>query len=337
MPKYQLLDAARTEEILKLFDGQRTGWVQVGEKKWFFPYKYVEQGEKFFNFRAKPDDTWVLSYPRSGTTWTQEMVWLLSNDMDFETAKTIQLNTRFPFLEFSMFVHDELMKEFLEMNNGDPIKQKFCRDMAKPGYEEVARLPSPRFIKSHFPFSLLPGILDSGCKIVYVARNPRDVAVSWYFLNRSFKTQGYVGDFPTFWEYFRNDLTWSPYWEHLKEAWEQRHHPNVLFMFYEEMHEDFIKAIKKVAAFLGKSYPDEKISQLVQYLDIKIFRENKMVNCYEMKECGIMHNGTFIRKGGNGGWKDWFNTPELENSANKWIEDNLKDTSLRFPCVNNNE
>lgn len=28
---------------------------------------------------------------------------------------------------------------------------------------------------------------------------------------------------------------WGPYWEHLKEAWANRNHPNVLFMFYENM------------------------------------------------------------------------------------------------------
>lgn len=26
-----------------------------------------------------------------------------------------------------------------------------------------------------------------------------------------------------------------PYWSHLKEGWEHRHEPNVLFMFYEDM------------------------------------------------------------------------------------------------------
>ena len=63
---YSLLDADKSFEMLKLFKGERTGWVQVGEKKWFFPYQYTEQGEGFLNFKARPTDTWVLSYPRSG-------------------------------------------------------------------------------------------------------------------------------------------------------------------------------------------------------------------------------------------------------------------------------
>lgn len=28
---------------------------------------------------------------------------------------------------------------------------------------------------------------------------------------------------------------WTPFFEHLKEAWEKRHHSNLLFLFYEEL------------------------------------------------------------------------------------------------------
>lgn len=34
------------------------------------------------------------------TTWTQEMIWLICNDLDYETAKKITLNERFPFFEW---------------------------------------------------------------------------------------------------------------------------------------------------------------------------------------------------------------------------------------------
>ncbi|XP_066585148.1 sulfotransferase 1E1-like [Prorops nasuta] len=335
-PKYQLLDKDITAEMLKTFKGERDGWVQVGEKGWFFPYRYIEQGEKFYKFEARKDDTWVISYPRSGTTWTQELVWLLSNNLDFETARKKYLSERFPFLEFSMFNHPEVTKEFLEMNKFDSKKKELVLEIAKPGYEVLEVAPSPRFIKSHFPFSLLPGILESGCKIVYVARNAKDVAVSWYHLNKDIKTQGYQGDFPTFWNYFQNHLTpWSPYWEHLKEAWNNRNHPNVLFIFYEEMQQDLIASIKKIAKFLKKEYTDKEIETLADYLHIQNFRSNPMVNSSELKDCNIITAGAFVRNGTSGSWQDTF-TPELENKANLWIEENLKGTDFRFPCYNNN-
>ncbi|XP_043787856.1 sulfotransferase 1E1-like [Apis laboriosa] len=333
-PKYEYLNKENTKKMLKIFKGERTGWVLVGAKKWFFPHKYTIEGKGFYNFKARPDDIWVLSYPRSGTTWTQELVWLLSNDLDFKRARTELLTERFPFLEFSMFNHPEVTREFLELNKGDKDKEKLCKKIAQPGYDILEKIPSKRFIKSHFPFSLLPNILESGCKIIYIARNPKDVAVSWYYLNKAIKTQGYIGDFTTFWYYFQNNLTpWSPYWEHLKEAWTHRNHPNVLFMFYEEMQYDFSKAIKKIAKFLGKNYTEEEIKKVEDYLNIKNFRNNPMVNLSELKKCDIITSGTFVRKGQNNGWKDMF-TEELNAIANKWIEENLKGSNFSFPYFN---
>jgi hypothetical protein len=30
-------------------------------------------------------------------------------------------------------------------------------------------------------------------------------------------------------------VPWAPYWSHVIEGWDHRQHPNVLFLFYEEM------------------------------------------------------------------------------------------------------
>lgn len=43
-------------------------------------------------------------------------------------------------------------------------------------------------------------------QLVYVARNPKDVAVSWYYQHKYFRTLNFVGDFPTFWKFYKNDL-----------------------------------------------------------------------------------------------------------------------------------
>ncbi|XP_036149399.1 sulfotransferase 1E1 isoform X2 [Monomorium pharaonis] len=265
---------------------------------------------------------------------TQELVWLLANNLNFDVARKRLLSERFPFLEFSMFNHPEVTREFLLMNKDDKLKQQLCRDIAKPGYEVIAKMSSPRFIKSHFPMSMLPELLDVGCKVVYVARNPKDVATSWYFLNKAIKTQGYIGDFAMFWNYFENGLTpWAPYWTHLKEAWNLKDSKNLLFMFYEEITYDLPKAIKKIAKFLCKEYTDEEILKLAEYLDINNFKNNPMVNSSELKACKIIKENNFVRNGVNGDWKNIF-TPELNAKADKWIEENLKDTDLRFPVFN---
>lgn len=51
------------------------------------------------NMDVYDDDIWVITFPKCGTTWTQEMVWMLSNNLDYETAMSVNLINRFPFLE----------------------------------------------------------------------------------------------------------------------------------------------------------------------------------------------------------------------------------------------
>jgi Sulfotransferase domain len=55
--------------------------------------------EKIKKLKVYEDDIWVVTFPKTGTTWTQEMVWLLNNDLDYETALKIKQMERFPYLE----------------------------------------------------------------------------------------------------------------------------------------------------------------------------------------------------------------------------------------------
>lgn len=87
------------EKISSDFKGLRSGFVQVGPEQWLLPKKIINHAEDFYNFEARSDDVFVCSYPRSGTTWLKEMVWLICNNLDYESAMGRLLNERFPFLE----------------------------------------------------------------------------------------------------------------------------------------------------------------------------------------------------------------------------------------------
>lgn len=73
--------------------------MQVGPQKYFFPHKFRASAQHFWDFQARPDDVWVATFPRSGTTWTQELVWMIANDLDYAVAEREPLTKRFPFFE----------------------------------------------------------------------------------------------------------------------------------------------------------------------------------------------------------------------------------------------
>jgi hypothetical protein len=67
---------------------------------------------------------------------------------------------------FSLLIHDEMAAELLKLNAGDSEKLHIVQQISRPGYEVLNAMKSPRFIKTHFPISLLPpNLLDVGCKV----------------------------------------------------------------------------------------------------------------------------------------------------------------------------
>ncbi|XP_071581502.1 sulfotransferase 4A1-like [Temnothorax nylanderi] len=294
------------DALLKSYPTQKRGHVKIGEKKWFLPYKYVEIGSKIYNFETRPDDTWIVTYPRSGTTVTQELVWLVANDMNFEEALRRPLKDRFPFIDLDAIIDDHMYTIDLVQNQS-----------------------APRFIKSHMPFDLLPTVVNSDCKIIYVARNPRDVIISWYNFQKDMEVYQYRGTLEQFCDQFMSNHTiYEPYWEHIKEAWAVRHRKNLLFLFCEDLIKDLSGIIEKVIAFFGKTYSDKQIAKLVDHLKIENFRKNYMVN--QASISSAIKPEAFIRQGKVGGWKEVF-TAEIEEKVSKWIAHNTKDTDLTFP------
>lgn len=63
--------------------------------------------------------------------------------------------------------------------------------------ELIQNMKRPRFIKSHLPIAFLPKELwEIKPKIVYVARDAKDAAISWYHFNRqAYLYQGTLDEF----------------------------------------------------------------------------------------------------------------------------------------------
>lgn len=54
---------------------------------------------KIEQFQVRPDDIWVCTYPKSGTTWTEEILSLIVNDGDTDKTSKTLLAERVPHFE----------------------------------------------------------------------------------------------------------------------------------------------------------------------------------------------------------------------------------------------
>lgn len=55
------------------------------------PAKFGKVFEQMRKFEVRPDDIFLGGAPKSGTTWAQEMVWLINNNLNYEEAKSKNL------------------------------------------------------------------------------------------------------------------------------------------------------------------------------------------------------------------------------------------------------
>ena len=253
--------------------------------------------EQLEQFRGRPSDVIVASYPKSGTTWLQEIVWRVThcNEITSGRGSGVPLEFRFPMLELK--------------------SQKDLMEMAS-----LEDLPEPRFIKTHLHYHMLPrNVFSSGAKVLYVSRDARDVCVSSYHLARILVLQMYRGTFTEFRESFmQNKVVYGPYREHVKGYLD--HSDTVLCLTYEQMHQDRASVVRKVADFLGVSLSEEDVFNVVKLTSFEVMKENPDTNFRHWEKSGMIpkpEGGAFMRKGIVGDWRDHF-TEEESEAFMKW-------------------
>lgn len=314
----------------KMYPGERSlmvDMVRAMPYRCLLPKSYVEFAEAIYNFEVRPNDIFMITYPKSGSTWTQEMIWQIANGVDLEAGKT-NIFLRAPFLEISMLCGKAAAVPSLESDDPADKMKIFMNDSVG----STARMGDIRVIKTHLPLEMLPPKTLEVARVIAVARNAKDSVVSWFHHEQMMPVHGYQGEFDPFARmYMKGDVLYGDYWTHLRTLWKNKDHPNMCFIWYEDMVKDLRSVINEVTGFLKINLSEEKISSLLDHLSFKTMRNNDAVNMKPPK--GSMPDEqrdklNFIRKGKVGNWREYFGE-ELLKEFDAWVEKN-NDLNIGF-------
>ncbi|MFZ0479260.1 MAG: sulfotransferase domain-containing protein [Terriglobales bacterium] len=179
---------------------------------------------------VRPDDTFIVSYPRSGNTWTRFLV-----------ANLLYADRPVTFANIEHLIPDAEAQSSLYMK----------------------RVPSPRVIKSHEYFD------HRYPKVLYIVRDPRDLVLSYYNFSRKYRQitdayplESYVHDF------VNGKLTSAPWgtWAENVGTWTAARsgRPNFLLIRYEDLIEHGEIEMAKVAKFFGVDSAPEKLVAAIE-------------------------------------------------------------------------
>ena len=217
-------------------------------------------------FKVRPDDIFIVTYPRSGTTLMQHLLVLLAGR---STDDLVHISQAAPWFERSLAV-GSLTAADLE------------------------GLPSPRIFKSHLAYPWIP----RGGRTIYITRDGRDVAVSYYHFYRSHLR--YEGSFAEFFQRFLSgDLQYTSWFKHTSGWQRHRDDPRLLLIRFEELVTDQRACLEQVARFCGLPLTPARAEEIVAQCSFSFMKrhEHKFDFTTEILLESGYRLGSFLRGG----------------------------------------
>ncbi|KAG2254175.1 hypothetical protein Bca52824_084311 [Brassica carinata] len=295
------------------------------EKGWRQKEAYIEHGGHWWTqphlegclhaqefFQARPNDFFVCSYPKTGTTWLKALTFAIANRSRFDHSSNPLLKRNphelVPYIEFKLPFFPQL----------DVLNDK-----------------ENTLFSTHIPHEPLPdSVVRSGCKLVYIWRDPKDTFISlWIFLHKARKELGPVNNLEESFDMFCRGLSsYGPYFDHVLGYWKayQENPDKILFLKYEFMRADPLPYVKELAEFMGFGFTVEEeekgiaenVVKLCSFESLKNLEANK-----GEKEMTVFVNSAFFRKGKVGDWSNYL-TPDMAARIDGIMEEKFKDTGL---------
>ncbi|KAK3027253.1 hypothetical protein RJ639_041199 [Escallonia herrerae] len=269
------------------------------------------------HFQAQDTDVLLVTTPKSGTTWLKAIMFTLVNRIHSPVTHEHPLLTNnphelVPFLELKLYVDTHI--------------------------PNLTSFSSPRLFSTHLPFVSLPkSVLESGCKLVYLCRDPRDTFVSlWHFTNKLRpQSHGTTSSLEEVFDKFcRGVSLCGPFWDHVLHYWKESlsNPEKIFFLKYEDMKEHPQLHLRRLAEFIGCPFsPEEETKGVVDdILGLCSFDNlSKLKVNVDGKLSSGEENKAFFRQGEVGDWKNYL-TAEMVDQLDKIGEEKFYGSGLKL-------
>ena len=227
-------------------------------------------------FEVRPTDVFISSYPRSGTTLTQWILYLLTHEEQPDPAHLTKVS---PWFERSLAI-GELSASTWSASRRPGCSRAICRD-------------------NGFPMER---------RYIYVERDGLDVLVSYFHFYRAYL--GFEGTLDDFYDRFMDGrVQYGSWFEHVAGWRERASDPDVLIVRYEDLLNDRKASIERIVEFLDWDRTTDGSDRAVIESSFEAMKRRESV--FDHATALLLERGvspqSFLRSGQSGAGADVLN------------------------------